>query len=299
MNSTLALHMRGFGGLARRQQLRDLGHSTHAIRTAVARGDLRVPRRGWVATREAPTLAVRAVVLGGRLGGATALMSYGIWVDDPDQLVVACSPGYSHATALAHNERRLWAADRFPNAGRIAWRVSVSDALLQLAKTASREELISSIDSAIHTRQLTAADQRRLFAALPRRFGNVEKDVDGASMSGTETRLRLAISKAGYRVRSQVRLDGVGETDLVVDEWLIIEGDSKEHHGSPEQQARDRARDGNAVLTAYGHERFMWSQVRYELEWCMAVIEQRLRDGRPDRAPVDRSHLLRIARNSG
>jgi len=293
-------HMRGFRGLARRQQLRDLGYSTHQIRVAVATGHLRVPRRGWVATGEAPVRAVRAIELGGRIGGATALASYGIWVDDPTPpLVVVCPPGYSRAVRLREGEIRLWVAERFPSDRRIAWRVSVLDALLQLARTASREELISSIDSAVHTRQLSTADQRALFAALPRRFGNVEKDVDGASMSGTETRLRLAIAEAGYRVRSQARLDGVGDADLIVDEWLIVEGDSRGHHGSSQQQTRDRARDGNAVLSALGHERFMWSQVRYSMDWCMAVIEQRLRDGRPDRPPVSRSEHLRIGRSSG
>lgn len=291
--------MRGFGGLARREQLRDLGYSAHTIRSAVSSGRLHVPRRGWVATPDAPRRAVPALELGGRIGGATALESYGIWVDDADQMVVACAPGYSHAAPLAVGEVRLWTTERYPTSGRILWRVSVIDALLQYARTATREELISSIDSAIYTRQLTAGDQRLLYDSLPRRFGNVERDVDGASMSGTETRLRLAIREAGYRVRSQVRLDGVGDTDLLVDEWLIVEGDSRKHHGAPEQQARDRARDGNAVLGARGHERFMWSQVRHSIEWCMAVIEQRLRDGRPDRSPVDRSEYLRIGKNSG
>ena len=287
-----------FDGLARREQLTALGHSGAAIRDAVRHGTLAVPRRGWVATVRAPLRAVRAVELGGRLGGSSALASYGVWVDDDDVLVVSCTPTASRLPDLRPGERRVWMTPTFAPNARTTWRVSLEDAILQLSRTATREELISTIDSAVNKGLLPERSRLALYAALPRRFGKVARDVDGASMSGTETRLRLALRAAGYRVECQVTIPGVGVVDLLVEGWLVLELDSKEHHGSPEQQAHDRARDGNAVLSAYGHERFMWSQVRYSMEWCMAVVEQRVRDGRPDRTPLDRRTHLKLARNS-
>jgi hypothetical protein len=283
-------------GLARREQLLALGHTAYAVRAAVRRGTVTVPRRGWVAAADSSPRALRAVVLGGRLGGTSALASYGIWVDDDETLVVSCVPTASRLPPTAAGERRVWMAEAFARPSPQRWRVSVGDALLQLAATATREELIASIDSAINLRLLPPDELERLLAALPERLGAVGRHVDGSAMSGTETRMRLMLRAAGYRVECQVALPGIGVVDMVVDGWLILELGSRKHHGDPVQQARDRARDGNAVLSAYGHERFMWSHVRYEPHWCLAVVEQRLVDGPPSRAPLDRSRLLPVVR---
>jgi very-short-patch-repair endonuclease len=108
-------------------------------------------------------------------------------------------------------------------------------------------------------------------------------------MSGTETRMRLALVRAGYHVATQVFIPTVGEVDVLVDDWYIIELDSRRHHDGIDHQTTDRRRDGNAGITGYAHDRFMWSQVRYEIDWCLAVVAARMREGRPDRAPLDRT----------
>lgn len=123
-----------------------------------------------------------------------------------------------------------------------------------------------------------------LLEALPRRLRGIGHEIDGLAMSGTETHMRLALRRAGYQVRSQVHLPGIGIVDLLVDGWLIIELDSRKYHGGADNQLRDRVRDGNAVLGSYGHERFLWEQVRESMDWCLEVVERRLRDGRPLRA---------------
>lgn len=277
------------GGLIRTTRLRELGYSRGRIARLVAAGRAWRPRRGWVAGPTAPADAVRAVQLGGRLGGASALASFRIWVDDDPGLVVACAPTASRLPATRSGERRVWVADRFPVDSACQWRVSVLDALLQFALDAPYDSLVASLDSALNQHLITTRDFERLIAALPLRLRSIRRDVDGSAMSGTETKMRLELVRAGYKVRSQVSIPGIGDVDLLVDDWLIVELDSRGHHQAPKQQTIDRKRDGNAVLVGYGHERFMWSQVRYSMDWCLDVVATRLRDGRPSSNALNRS----------
>lgn len=212
------------------------------------------------------------------------MASHGIWIDEDAGLTVAYPSTASRLPALAATERRLWVDDTFPAITEKRWRVSVMDALLQLAHGVPRDSLIASIDSAIQLRRITREELRMLLEALPRRLHGIEREIDGLAMAGTETHMRLALRRAGYQVRSQVRLPGIGIVDLLVDDWLIVELDSRKYHGGADNQLRDRVRDGNAVITSYGHERFLWEQVRESMDWCLDVVEHRLRDGRPLRA---------------
>lgn len=284
MMRTLALHLETAGNLATLAQLVERGHDRAEIANAVRAGELWRPRRGWVAAPGAPADALRAIRLGGRLGAGSALASYGIWMDEDAGLVIACPPTASRLPPLAATERRLWADDAFPAIAERRWKVSAMDALLQLGRDAPRDSLIASIDSAIQSRHITRAELGMLLNALPRRLRGVEREIDGLAMSGTETHMRLALRRSGYRVRSQAHLPGIGIVDLLVDGWLIIELDSRKYHGGADNQLRDRVRDGNAVISSYGHERFLWEQVRESMDWCLDVVEHRLRDGRPLRA---------------
>ena len=108
---------------------------------------------------------------------------------------------------------------------------------------------------------------------------------DGRADSGNETLLRLPLIAAGLRVEIQVEIPLVGRVDLLIDGWLIVEVDSREHHGGEAEQDRDRIRDGNAMLGGFATLRFMPEAVRNALEWCLDVVRARLRDG----APVRRS----------
>lgn len=285
MMPALALHLETSGNLATVAQLAERGHCRAEIANAVRTGELWRPRRGWVAASGAPSDALRALQLGGRLGAGSALASYGIWIDEDVGLVAACPPTASRLPPLAATERRLWVDDLFPVIAEKRWRVSAMDALLQLGRDGPRDSLIASIDSAIQLRHITRAELRMLLSALPRRLRGAGHEIDGLAMSGTETHMRLALRRAGYHARSQVRLPGIGTVDLLVDGWLIIELDSRRYHGGADNQLRDRARDGNAVIGSYGHERFLWEQVRESMDWCLDVVEHRLRDGRPLRAP--------------
>jgi hypothetical protein len=224
-----------FDGIAPRLHLLRLGVSPRAITFAIKIGTIRIPRRGWVCAPYAPAEAVRAVELGGLLGGASALRSYGIWTDGND-LIVAARPTASRLPSTRPGERRVWMDDRFPDGSARPWRVSVRDALLQHATMVDRPSLIASIDSALNTRRLTTSELTSLIAALPKRLRGIKRDVDGRAMSGTESKLRIACRSIGLRVELQASIANVGFVDLLIDGWLIVEVDSRQFHDVPIQQ---------------------------------------------------------------
>jgi hypothetical protein len=268
-----------FGGIARRSQLAAIGASARSIGQSIASNGLVVPRRGWISSPTAPAEARRAVELGGILGGSSALRSHGLWADR-DELIVATAPSASRLPPVGEGERRIWVKARFPDGSDRQWRMSVIDALLQHASVVDRPSLIASIDSALHHRRLSSAGLGLLIDALPERLRGIRRQLDSRSMSGTESKLRVACVSAGLRVEPQASIDRVGFVDLLIDGWLIVEVDSREFHDGVSHQHRDRVRDGNAVLGSFGNLRFDYHLVQFELEWCIEVILARLRSGR-------------------
>ncbi|MHC5795115.1 hypothetical protein ACVXZ4_03060 [Lacisediminihabitans sp. FW035] len=269
------------GDLARVGFLRALGHSARTLSAARRSGRVYSPRRGWVASARASPAAVRAVALGGRLGGASALESYGIWAGHRPGLVVAVVPGTSRLPPISPGESRVWAHDRFPMHGDRMFRVSVRDAIIQHARVAHCGELIATLDSALHHGLLGEFELAELLLALPERVRPSAGELDASAMAGTESLMRVALRAQGYRVRTQASIRFVGLVDLLVDDWYIVECDSREFHDGDSQQDTYRRRDGEATLARYGSARFTYSQVMFHREWCLSVVAAGLAAGRP------------------
>jgi very-short-patch-repair endonuclease len=274
-----------FGDLARRSSLLALGHTARRLTAAVMTGELFVPRRGWVAASNASPNAVRAVALGGRLGGASALSARGIWLDDDAGLVVSCSETASRLPRLRPGETRIWPIRRFERTSDTPWMESVCDALVQYAAVATPDGMIATLDSALHLRLLTNRELLILLDALPQRVRPRHTDLDGRSMSGTESHTRVELRRAGYRVEVQVKIAGVGVVDLLVDKWHIVECDSRQFHDGEKDQENDRRRDGAAALLGYATARFTYSQVMRNMPWCLSVVAAGLARGRPEQNP--------------
>jgi very-short-patch-repair endonuclease len=272
--------MTRFGGIARRSQLVALGASASSIQSLIRERRLSVPRRGWVNSSDAPAQAMRAIELGGIVGGRSALQIHGIWADG-EGLVVATPQTASRLPPLAYGETRLWVRSRFPDGTDRLWRASVLDALLQHASMVDRQSLIASVDSALHHRRLSNAGLGQLIAALPEHLRGIRPQLDSRSMSGTESKLRLACIAAGLKVEPQAAINRVGFVDLLIDDWLIVEVDSRQFHDEAVHQHRDRIRDGNAILGSFGNLRFDYQLVQFEPDWCVEVILARLKSGRP------------------
>ena len=123
------------------------------------------------------------------------------------------------------------------------WTVGIIDALIQAVRCQEPWHAVATLDSALHLGLVGAVDLARVFAALPSRFQALRVLVDGRSEAGQESVLRCAFVAAGLRVRLQVWFDGIGRVDLVVEECLVVEADSRTAHDGWELHVRDRDRD--------------------------------------------------------
>ncbi len=270
-----------FGNLCRTTALIGLGHSRSTLARARSSGVIFSPRRGWLATGAAPPAAIRAVSLGGRLGGASALESLGVWAGHDPPLVVVLTPGTSRLPSPEVGETRVWAHDRFPSGDDRMFRVSLRDAILQHARVVDRAELIATLDSALHHGLLPRFELAELLMALPAGIRPREGELDAASMAGSESLIRVALRGVGYRVTIQASIREVGDVDTFVDGWFIVECDSRQYHDGQSQQAIDRRRDGEAALARLGSARFTYAQVLFDRDWCLAVVAAGLSRGRP------------------
>lgn len=275
-----------FGGLVRRRTLVELGHSPRAVQAAVASGRLRSVARSWVASEGAADAAIRAVRARGVLGGASALRSLGVWVSELEHgATIAVPHSGSRLPALAPGDRRVFCR-RLQVDPSAPWRASLGDALAQYLPHAPDDDAVATLDSVLNRRLLTRRELREIVAGLPRRVRRLWRLVDGRAASGIETKLRLALERAGLRVEVQVRIDGVGRVDLVVDGWLVVEADGAEFHDSPGRARADRHRNAALVRRGYRWHRFGYEQVMHDLDGCVAVVLELLR--RPNAARAQR-----------
>ncbi|MFC9559020.1 endonuclease domain-containing protein [Agromyces sp. NPDC056965] len=265
----LIFDLRRHGGIATRSRLRACGHSPQHIRAAVDGHRVLRVGRSWVALHDANPEAVRAIEVGGILGGESALRSHGIWVSRNDGVCVATARTASRMPPLRESEYRIWCA---VSRRQGVWRVDVLEALAQFLPRAGRHDAIATIDSALHRGLISSAQLDGLMERMPRRIRRLRNRVDGAAESGLESVLRTAIRDEGWRVESQVVIAGVGRVDLLIDGWLVIEADGSRWHDGHEATERDRERNAALVLRGYRWHRFGHAQIMRHLDQCIAVI---------------------------
>ncbi|MGN6721377.1 MAG: endonuclease domain-containing protein [Marmoricola sp.] len=106
-----------------------------------------------------------------------------------------------------------------------------------------------------------------LEAALPR----LARWCDAASQSGTESIARVGLMQHRVRVRTQVKIAGVGYVDLVVGDRLVIECDSSEFHDGY-QSKRDYERDQELMRLGYMVLRLRYEHVVHEWARIEALV---------------------------
>lgn len=268
-------------------ELRAIGLTDRGIATLVEEGLILRVRVGSYVSADCHPPTVRALRVGGRLACVSELARRGVFVHGGR----ADSVGEAHRVhvQVEGNASRLglWARTRADL--RLHWvtlrrgvhpravGVDVFDALVQSAACQSPRALIASIDSALHLRLLHSDDVDALFAALPRRFRRLRGLVDGRAESGTETLVRLMLRALGRRAELQVAIGGVGRVDLVVDDWLVVECDSKAFHSTWEQQREDRRRDQALAALGYVVYRPIAEDILYRPELVVAALKGLLR----------------------
>jgi very-short-patch-repair endonuclease len=247
------------------------------LRLALARGQVRRIRKGWVAIPDAHADVVRAVTLGGRLACMSAARHHGLWAPDDTVLHVG-RPAHAGRVfgdptgVVQHWQSPSWREDERPIE-------SVPMLVRKILLCCDREYAIAVIDSALNQRKLTAAALKRILVTLPPRFSSILGDVDAASESGLESLCRVRLRNIGTSIRSQVNIVGVGRVDLLVGDRLVIEADGQAWHDGRESFHVDRTRDlalhrlGYIVIrVSYAHVMFEWMLVELAIR---AIIGRR------------------------
>lgn len=229
-------------------ELRADGLSRAGLRTALREGTLRRARRDVYLSADAPDRAFAAQRVGGRLDCVSAVAELGVFVLDPRPLHVQVEP--NRARQRSPHSRRV----RMPQDGSVVlhWRsedlggahtVGIVSAVACAVQCQPPRAAVATLDSALHLGVIGEDDLGDVFAAIPGKYRILRPLVDGRAEAGSETIARLLMRGLGVHVEIQQFIEGVGRVDLVVDGWLVIECDSRAHHGGWAAQERDRQRD--------------------------------------------------------
>lgn len=263
--------VRSLGGFARRRDLVALGATPRALASAVHAGVLERPRRGLYATTQTSAHQRHAASHGGALTCGAALAEWGAWVRDPSDLgVVILDQGH------ALRRRECTRSEHFHHRP-LAPRFGRDDPVSSLGHYMRCALDLDSIACAVESCLALGLVSRRELMAITRGASLAARDTaawcGSSAGSGLETIVRRALSMVGIEARCQVRLPGVGAVDLLIGDCLVVELDGRRHHSDDEAFERDRRRDACAALLGATVLRFSSSQVLFELDTVVAVVQ--------------------------
>ncbi|UTT62482.1 hypothetical protein [Microcella humidisoli] len=239
------------GGALDRRRLHELGATDHDLRRALRAGSLNRPRRGWYSSWGERDPRFRAMRVGGRLTGMSAVAALGGWVLGRRPLHVAVPV---NAARLRSQWRRdIRRADAHDDGAVVHWVAPVHDrgsttgivdlpeAIELVCRTEPADQAIAVLDWARRTGRLDRIE----LAALRERLGPLRWLVDASVEncdSLPESLARTRLRAAGVQVSTQVGFtDGLETIDLVLEGTVAVEVDGEEHHRDRFED--DRARD--------------------------------------------------------
>ena len=275
VNSALGAVIRR-GGVAPTALLRQRGLDRATIEALVSTGRLRRLRKGWFSVAEASREVVDATRCGGALACVSALRQHGIWTVPTSTLHAVIPSG-----ATAPGEMVSHRAE--PGQPMDFCIEPIRDAIGRALRCLPFDEAVAAVDSALRLSGslgwwFSRQDLVAVVAKLPRRYRRILDWVDPRAGSGLESIVRVRLRSIGIRTRPQVRVDHVGDVDLVVGDRLVIETDGKEHHLGA-QFARDRHRDAELLRRGYLVLRLTWADVLFDWPRIEALILEVIRRG--------------------
>jgi very-short-patch-repair endonuclease len=265
------------GGMARRPRLLRAGIRDRELGAAVRSGEIIRARCGWYTTMAKDDPRVRAVRVGGRLSGISAL--------DPDAWIIGDHPLHVTVTVNAARLRDQWDRRRrpTPRASRgviVHWdegdssargtmtAVGLTGALYRAVLDESFEQAIALLDWALHTARLDRIDFERLVLRLPARFRQLGRWVDPLCESLPESLARTRLRLEGHSVRSQVPTGLTERIDLLVDDCVALEVDGQEFHR--DRFAADRQKDMTITIEGFHSMRPTANMVFHE--WSRVLL---------------------------
>lgn len=138
---------------------------------------------------------------------------------------------------------------------------SLADVLVHALRCLPFAESLVMVESAVSRGDMTLEFLRQL---LPGRRNGAARDVlkwvDRGADSLLETLARTYFRKAGIRVEPQAYLERVGQVDMLLEGWLVVELDGR-HHAEWAQVKRDHRRNNESVRQGYTVLRYYYSDV--------------------------------------
>jgi very-short-patch-repair endonuclease len=257
------------GGVASASLLRAAGVTRGRLTKLVSDGYLRRPRVGWYSTLTREDPKFRAVHIGGRLTGASALHDMRAWMlRPPRRLEVAVVRGSARLRiepgAVIH-----WTADRgTPTSDAV---VGLGEALVRVTLDHDLEVSVPCIDWSLASGRLDRFAFEQFVLALPESARCVREWVDPHSQSLLESLARVRLMRGGWRVRSQVSVDELSAIDLVVDDVVALELDGREHHEATFES--DRRKDLSITIEGRHPIRVSYSMVVRDWQRIELAIE--------------------------
>lgn len=192
-------------GIVSRAVLRERGYDARGLRRLLMEHRLRPVARGWYATPDADSRAVRALALGGRTTCTDALILYGIWLPESSR------SRRLHAYAPRGDSERApfptWVIPHAPWISRWPERDPVASlplALTHLVRCAPSETAAVALESALRRGLLLPEQAEAILLAAPDRFRRPIGDLSLASDSGSETRVVRWLRRRRFTVEQQV-----------------------------------------------------------------------------------------------
>ena len=263
------------GGLLHKRDLVAHGATDRHLTSAVRRGEVRRPRRGWYSTWSLGDPRFVATAVGGRVAGAAALALQGAWSWSEPALVVSV-PRTASRLRRRRGVRVVWDAPGVVARGSSAV-VDPRDALSRAVVEAARfEDAVVLADWARHAGVVDRLDAELVLGAHRRDAAGLAAWSDGGAQSILEsvagTRLRLR----GRRVERQVVVGELGEAvDMVVDGLAALETDGRRFHEASFE--RDRRKDALSARAGYLPLRASFSAVRDRWTETEASIDALIR----------------------
>lgn len=259
--------MDAHGGVVSTRELRRQGLDEWSIRKLCNRGQLTRLRPGWYSGAAPRSEVTRAVGLGGCLTCVSALRWHGLWTPPSADLHLRRSERFRKAPT-GIGVRVCKPPGRFQPVTRAIDPVPM--ALLSASTCLPGDDLVVLLDSALNKRLLTEEQLVDLLAATP--AGHELARLDRAE-SGTETYVRLRLRRRGIKLRVQVQIGDIGRVDILIGDRLVVEIDSRSHHDSPENYAKDRRRDRKLHALGFRVVRLTYAEVMIEELWAEAEAD--------------------------
>ncbi|GMA32723.1 DUF559 domain-containing protein [Litorihabitans aurantiacus] len=240
--------IRRLGGAAR---FSEIGTSRYQLQRLVATGALVLVERGCYALPDAPAAVRLAAQQNGAVSCVSALRHYGVDIAGDSSLVHVSVPrGRGTARRRPTGVRRHHEDVATGSTARI---VPFAVAAVRAALCLPYDDAVAALDRVAHGRPASFLRQviEDVAAVSGTRAQALELDVDGRSRSRIETLARLALRRAGLAVVPGAVVPGVGEVDLLVEGWIIVELDGYAFHSDRRAFRRDRARDRNAARLGF------------------------------------------------